>query len=88
MTPKQSSAAFALNMAIHANLDSLFYQLDTARQSALDARDAMKARQRNLAVGTVMPLESILQDCVTLLQSVVVIQKWINQLPVTQGDTA
>ena len=46
MTPKQSPAAFALNMAIHANLDSLTYQLDSARQLALDARHAMEEHQR------------------------------------------
>ncbi len=88
MTPKHSSAAFALNMAIHANLYSLVYQLDAARQLALDARDAMEAHQRNLAVGTVMPLETVLPDCLTLLRSVLVLQTWLNQIPAAQENAA
>lgn len=83
-----STAAFAMNMAMHANLASLAYQLDDASKLVGSARDAMESHNRNLAVGTVLPLERILPDCVTLLRSVLALQSWHNQLPTQEGGAA
>ena len=82
------TAAFAMDMAMHANLAALAYQLDDASKLVTSARDAMEAHNRNLAVGTALPLERILPDCVTLLRSVVVLHTWHNQLPTQEGGTA
>lgn len=83
-----STAAFAMNMAMHANLAALAYQLDDASKLVTYARNAMEADDRNLAVGSVLPLERILPECVTLLRSVVALQSWHNQLPAKQGGAA
>jgi hypothetical protein len=88
MKPDASTAAFAMNMAMHANLAALAYQLDDASKLVTSARDAMEAHNHNLAVGTVLPLERILPDCVTLLRSVVVLQTWHYQLPTQEGGAA
>lgn len=88
MKPDPSSAALAMNMAMHANLAALAYQLDDASKLVTSARDAMEAQNHNLAVGTVLPLERILPDCVTLLRSVLVLQTWHHQLPTQEGGTA
>lgn len=88
MTPDPSTAAFAMNTAIHANLAALAVQLDDAGKVVTSARNAMEAHDRNLAVGIVLPLERILPDCVTLLRSVIVLQTWHNRLPTQQGGAA
>lgn len=77
-----------MNMAMHANLTALAYQLDDARRLVASARDAMERKNRNLAVGAVLPLELILPQCDTLLRSVLALQCWRNQLPEQQGDAA
>jgi hypothetical protein len=88
MKPDPSTAAFAMNMAMHANLAALAYQLDDASKLVTYARNAMEAHNRNLAVGTVLPLERILPECVTLLCSVLALQSWHNQLPTQDGGAA
>jgi hypothetical protein len=88
MTPDQSSAAFAMNMAIHANLAALAYQLGDAHKQVACARNAMYAHDRNLAVGTVLPLERILPQCETLLRAVLALHIWHNQLPQLEGGAA
>ena len=90
MTPHQSSAAFAMNMAMHANLAALAFQLEDARELVAAARDAMEARiqNRNLAVDTVLPLERILPQCDTLLRSVLALHSWRNQMPQQEGGAA
>ena len=88
MKPDPSTAAFAMNMAMHANLAALAYQLDDASKLVTYARNAMEAHNRNLAVGTVLPLERILPECVSLLRSVLALQSWHNQLPTQQGGAA
>jgi hypothetical protein len=81
MTPDQSSAAFAMNMAIHANLAALALQLGNAQRMAACAKEAMEAQNRNLALGTMLPLERILPECETLLRAARALQSWCNQLP-------
>ena len=88
MKPDPSTAAYAMCMAMHANLAALAYQLDDASKLVGSARDAMEAHNRNLAVGTVLPLDRILPDCVALLRSVLALQSWHNQLPTQQGGAA
>ena len=88
MKPDPSTAAFAMNMAMHANLAALAYQLDDASKLVASARDAMEAHNRNLAAGTVLPLERTLPDCVTLLRSVLALHSWHNRLPTQQGGAA
>jgi hypothetical protein len=88
MKPDPSTAAFAMTMAMHANLAALAYQLDDASKMVTSARDAMEAHERNWAIGIVLPLERILPDCVTLLRSVIALQSWHNQLPTQQGGAA
>jgi hypothetical protein len=88
MKPDPSSAAFAMNMAMHANLAALAFQLDDASKRVTQARDALEAHDRNLAIGIVLPLERILPECVTLLRSVIALQSWHNQLPKQKAGAA
>ena len=88
MKPDKSTAAFAMNMAMHANLVVLSYQLAEAAKLTDSARNAMEAHDRNLAIGTVLPLELVLPDCETLLRSVIALQTWHNQLPTQEGGAA
>jgi len=88
MKPDKSTAAFAMNMAMHANLVVLSYQLAEAAKLTESARNAMEAHDRNLAIGTVMPLERVLPDCETLLRGVLALQTWHNQLPTREGGAA
>ena len=88
MKPDKSTAAFAMNMAMHSNLVVLSYQLAEATKLADSAREAMEAHDRNLAIGTVLPLERILPQCETLLRSVIALQTWHNQLPTREGGAA
>jgi len=88
MTPDPSTAAFAMNMAMHANLAALAYQLNDASKRVSYARNAMEAHNRNLAVGTVLPLERTLPECETLLRSVLALQSWRNRLPTQEGGAA
>jgi hypothetical protein len=52
------------------------------------AKEAMEARNRNLALGTMLPLERILPECETLLRSVLALHSWRNQLPQQEGGAA
>ncbi len=88
MNSDPASAAFAMSMAMHANLDALAYQLDDAAGLVSEARDAMKANNRNLAIGTVLSLERTLPQCMTVLQSVLALQAWHNVLPQREGGAA
>ena len=63
MTPHQSEMSFAMNMATNANLT--LPTNSTTRTGFL---------LRNLAIGTVLPLECILPQCDTLLRSVITLQ--------------
>ena len=80
-TPKQSEAVFACGMAMHSCLAALAHQLAAATVLAAEARDAMKRNERNLAIGTMMPLEQILPECDTLARAVRTLQTWHNRMP-------
>ena len=86
-TPKQSEAVFACGMAMHSCLAALAHQLAAATVLAAEARDAMKRNERNLAIGTMMPLEQILPECDTLARAVRTLQTWRNRMP-SEADRA
>ena len=85
MTPSLSTPACAMEMAIHANLAALALQLENARLMAICA---MEAQNRNLAFGTMLPLERILPECETLLRSVLALHSWRKQFPQQEGGAA
>jgi hypothetical protein len=80
-TPRQSEAVFACGMAMQSCLAALAHQLAEAATLAVEARDAMKRNERNLAIGTMMPLEQILPECDTLARAVRTLQTWHNRMP-------
>ena len=80
-TPQQSEAVFACGMAMHACLAALVHQLAEAQKLADDARKAMEANERRLAIGTVMPLEQRLPECDALLKAVLTLHTWRNRMP-------
>ena len=80
-TPQQSEAVFACGMAMHACLAALAHQLAEAQTLADDARKAMEANERRLAIGTVMPLEQRLPECDALLKAVLTLHTWRNRMP-------
>ena len=88
MTHSLSRPACAMEMAIHANLAALALQLENAQRMVACANEAMEARNRNLALGTMLPLERILPECETLLRSVLALHNWRNQLPQQEGGAA
>ena len=88
MTPSLSTPACAMEMAIHANLAALALQLENARFMAVCATEAMEAQDRNLALGTMLPLERVLPQCETLLRAALALQSWCNQLPSQKGGAA
>jgi hypothetical protein len=77
-----------MEMAIHANLAALALQLENARLMAVCAAEAMEAQDRNLALGTMLPLERILPECETLLRSVLALHSWRKQFPQQEGGAA
>jgi hypothetical protein len=68
-------------MAMHACLAALAHQLAEAQKLAVHARNAMERHERNLAIGTVMPLEQRLPECDALLRAVLTLHTWRNGLP-------
>lgn len=90
-TPQQSEAVFACGFAMRGCLAALAHQLDQAQRRAAEARDAMDPRiqNRNLAIGTIMPLEQILPECDTLVRAVITLHTWKNRMPsMTEGGEA
>jgi hypothetical protein len=82
-----STAAFAMNLAMHANLVALANQLEDAQKRVIEARDAMQPsiQDRNHAVGIVLPLESILPECEAMLRAVLTLHSWRNRTPTEGG---
>lgn len=80
-TPRQSEPASTCGMAMHACLAALAHQLAEAATLAAEARNAMKKNERNLAIGTMMPLEQILPECDTLARAIRTLQTWRNRMP-------
>ena len=84
---KQAKTAVTCSMAMHACLAALAHQLAEAAVLAAEARDAMEKNERNLAIGTMMPLEQILPECDTLARAVRTLQTWRNRMP-SEADRA
>ncbi len=80
-TPQQSEAVFACGMAMHTCLAALAHQLAEAQKLTVQARIAMEQNERNLAIGTVMPLEQRLPECDALLRAVLTLHTWRNRMP-------
>lgn len=80
-TPQQCEAVFACGMAMHACLAALAHQLAEAQKLTVQARIAMEQNERNLAIGTVMPLEQRLPECDALLRAVLTMHTWRNRMP-------
>lgn len=85
-TLQQAEAAFACNMAMQSCLAALAHQLADARQLAVDACNAMQRDGRNLAIGTMMPLEQILPECDALARAVRILQTWRNRIPSSAAE--
>ena len=64
-----------IDIAIEANLAALAEGLDEAATLATSAHAAMHAGQRNLAVGTVLPLEQDLPAYVGLLTAILALNR-------------
>ena len=87
-TPKQAEAAVACGMAMQSCLAALAHQLAEAHKLVADARNAMEKNERNLAIGTMMPLEQILPECDSLARAVRTLQTWRNRMPPDAECTA
>jgi hypothetical protein len=68
-------------MAMQTCLAALAHQLAEAQKLADDARKAMEANERRLAIGTVMPLEQRLPECAALLSAVLTLHTWRDRMP-------
>lgn len=77
----QSEADIAIGTAMHSCLAALVHHLAGAQHLAVEARDAMQRSERNLAIGTVLPLEQTLPECDALVRAVLTLQRWRNRLP-------
>lgn len=80
-TPQQSEAAFACGTAMLSCLAALAHQLGEAKQLAIEAHNAMQRKERNYAVGTILPLEQTLPECDALVRAVLTFQRWRNRMP-------
>lgn len=65
----------AIHTAIHAYLAVLILRLQHAEKLAVEAASAISARQRNLAMGTVLPLERILPECDALFRAALILHR-------------
>ncbi len=80
-TPDQPPAACLCGTAMHACLAALAHQLAEAQQLAADARDAMHRNERNLAIGTLLPLEQLLPECDAMVRAVRTLNRWHYRSP-------
>jgi hypothetical protein len=76
----------AIHTAIHAYLAVLILRLQHAEKLAVEAASAISARQRNLAIGTVLPLERILPECDALFRAALILHR-MERLS-SEGDAA
>ena len=65
----------AIHTAIHAYLAVLILRLQSAEKLAVEAASALSARQRNLAIGTVLPLERMLPECEALFRASLILHR-------------
>ena len=64
-----------INGAILANIDILHYRLTQARFRAADAQVAMRAQNRNLAIGTLLDLEQFLAEIDALYRTILFLHR-------------
>jgi hypothetical protein len=64
-----------INGAILANIDVLHYRLTQARFRAADALAAMRAENRNLAIGTLLELEQFLPEIDALYRAILFLHR-------------
>lgn len=67
-----------MNVAYHcilANLDALQARLLEADMLVRDARHAMVTGKRNLAIGTIVPLERSLPECEALFRTIMMLHR-------------
>lgn len=65
----------AIDTALHAYLAVLILRLQQAETCTVEAASALTAGQRNLAIGTVLPLERILPECDALLRAALILHR-------------
>jgi hypothetical protein len=70
-----STQTEALNWAIDANLNALALRLDAARHLVIAARSAMAERRGNLAIGTILPLETMLPESDALYRIILLLHR-------------
>lgn len=76
----------AIDAAIHANLNALALRLDHAEHLAVQARSAMAGGYRNLAIGTLLPLEQIIPECDALMRTVLILHRGSQLAPIDSDD--
>ena len=65
----------AIDTAIHAYLAVLTLRLQQAEKCAVEAGAALTAGQRNIAIGTVLPLERMLPECDALFRAALILHR-------------
>lgn len=65
----------AIDTAIHAYLAVMILRLQQAEKCAVEAATALSAGQRNLAIGTVLPLERMLPECDALFRAALILHR-------------
>lgn len=65
----------AIDTAIHAYLAVLTLRLQQAETCAVEAGAALTAGKRNLAIGTVLPLERMLPECDALFRAALILHR-------------
>ena len=64
-----------MNIALMANLDALHLRLQRAERAAADARTELGYGRQNLAIGTILDLETLLPECEALFRMVLMIHR-------------
>ena len=65
----------AIHTAIHAYLAVLILRLQQAEKLAVEAAAALSTGRRNLAIGTVLPLEKMLPECEALFRAALILHR-------------
>ena len=65
----------AIHTAIHAYLAVLILRLQHAEKLAVEAVAALSTGRRNLAIGTVLPLEKMLPECEALFRAALILHR-------------
>lgn len=63
------------DICITANLDSLSERLTQAVNLVTIAREAMAEHKRNMAIGTVLPVEQLLAEATALLTTILLLHR-------------